>query len=387
MVKRIDTDAYKIVNGVDKALAGEVNKIKLKAVSYSVILEVQQYYMEEELRKLEEQKKVLENVAEGEEDEYLEEKARSQIKKIEDEMEIVIDSLDVYEENKEKFAQIAKKILTLPEANFEEMEKKGVLADYEDDLEYSYDDALIIPEDSDVFMNVDVDAIKEAVDKAMDESLNDKDQTLGEKIIKKVDDENYNDLVTNIAKKVKTDFDNENSDDIDFADAAAILNSPILANNLDIDLKDDLEDDFDNVDFSNDEELMKIRAEKEELAKSLSKATQSISDYDLAKEKLDREREEKRVIRDNACEKAKSKSIEAKKIEEERKYRATVDKEKEELRLLREKVLSANNIKREKEVEVLSIKDDIKNLDNEIESFNDSIRNSEEIINNYGRKM
>lgn len=223
-VKRVDGDA----------LSGDSNKIKLKITSYAVILEVQEAYMKEEIAAKEQERKDLEQKLESEE---LSRKDKREIKKdlslLNAELDILNDVFLEFSESRKRFMEIAKKALKLPEENLKELGETGWLEmeDQRVNIDTAYEDIqnklMDVQDDENVFTNVDTDAIKEAVEKAMSEK--DKDLTEefsdnGDYIVSNIiTPDNFEKSVQFASESVKDIIDEKKNDELTKEDVRDIF--------------------------------------------------------------------------------------------------------------------------------------------------------------------
>ena len=233
MSEKLHNEEFDVKRVDGKALSGDSNKIKLKITSYAVILEVQEAYMKEEIAAKEQEKKDLEQKLESEE---LSRKDKREIKKdlslLNAELDILNDVFLEFSESRKRFMEIAKKALKLPEENLKELGETGWL-EIEDkkvniDTEYEniQNKLMDAQDDENVFTNVDTDAIKEAVEKAMNEKSEDLPEGYkndGDFIAKNITLDNFDDAISNATESIKDIVDDKKADELTEEDARDIF--------------------------------------------------------------------------------------------------------------------------------------------------------------------
>lgn len=233
MSEKLHNEEFDVKRVDGKALSGDSNKIKLKITSYAVILEVQEAYMKEEIAAKEQEKKDLEQKLESEE---LSRKDKREIKKdlslLNAELDILNDVFLEFSESRKRFMEIAKKALKLPEENLKELGETGWL-EIEDkkvniDTEYEniQNKLMDAQDDENVFTNVDTDAIKEAVEKAMNEKSEDLPEWYkndGDFIVENITPDNFDNVISNATEEIKNIVDENKSKEITEADIGDIF--------------------------------------------------------------------------------------------------------------------------------------------------------------------
>ena len=178
--KKLDNAEYKVKRTDGNVLSGDSNKIKLKITSYAIIMEVQEAYMQEEIKEeikaQEEKQKELEQKLEND---NLSFKEKREIKKelsfISEELNIRNEIYAEFSKSRKRFLELAKKALKLPEENLKQLGETGWLEIEGEkvNIDKEYEDIqnkLMDAQDNEiVFTNVDTDAIKEEVERAMGE--------------------------------------------------------------------------------------------------------------------------------------------------------------------------------------------------------------------------
>lgn len=154
--------------------AGNSNKIKLKATTYAIVMEVQEAFMQEELEK---QNEELNKLEAGATNTALTEEEKTVINENIESLRTQIESLNkVYEEfsnARQRFMEVAKKALKVHEENIEQMKENDKELEEEPKMSVDFSDyekaqtALEDAQDANIFSNVDSDAIKEEVNRVM----------------------------------------------------------------------------------------------------------------------------------------------------------------------------------------------------------------------------
>lgn len=118
MSEKLDNDVFKIKRIDGEALSGDANKLKLLVTSYSIIMEVQEAYIEEEIAAKEEEKRsktVQSNIK----------NSKNEISELTNELNSLYDIYTDFTEAHKRFVDYAKKALSLPEENLKELVEKG----------------------------------------------------------------------------------------------------------------------------------------------------------------------------------------------------------------------------------------------------------------------
>ena len=237
MSEKLHNDEFDVKRTDGNVLSGDSNKIKLKITSYAVMMEVQEAYMKEERAAKEKEKKDLEQQLENED---LSRKERREIKKnisyLADDLEIMTDVYAAFSNSRQKFMEIAKKALKLPEENLKQLAENGSIEiegekiNIEEAMKETQSILTDTMENEDVFSSVDSNLIKQEVERAMNEE--EKDEVTGKinnasdfienKLTENPD--TFDDIVKTASAGVKENVDEVKKDEITFADADDIFN-------------------------------------------------------------------------------------------------------------------------------------------------------------------
>lgn len=257
MSEKLHNDEFDVKRTDGNVLSGDSNKIKLKITSYAVMMEVQEAYMKEERAAKEKEKKDLEQQLENED---LSRKERREVKKnisyLADDLEIMTDVYAAFSNSRQKFMEIAKKALKLPEENLKQLAENGSIEiegekiNIEEAMKETQSILTDTMENEDVFSSVDSDLIKQEVERAMNEE--EKDEVTGK--INKTSDfiesklnenpDTFDDIVKTASAGVKENVDEVKKDEITFADADDIFNR---ARNLTIESPKKAEKPLENI--------------------------------------------------------------------------------------------------------------------------------------------
>lgn len=237
MSEKLHNDEFDVKRTDGNVLSGDSNKIKLKITSYAVMMEVQEAYMKEEIVAKEKEKKDLEQQLENED---LSRKERREVKKnisyLADDLEIMTDVYAAFSNSRQKFMEIAKKALKLPEENLKQLAENGSIEiegekiNIEEAMKETQSILTDTMENEDVFSSVDSNLIRQEVERAMNEE--EKDEVTGK--INKTSDfienkltenpDTFDDIVKATSAGVKENVDEVKKDEITFADADDIFN-------------------------------------------------------------------------------------------------------------------------------------------------------------------
>lgn len=233
MSEKLHNEEFDVKRVDGSALSGDSNKIKLKITSYAVILEVQEAYMKEEIAAKEQDKKDLEQKLESEE---LSRKDKREIKKdlslLNAELDILNDVFLEFSESRKRFMEIAKKALKLPEENLKELGETGWLemeskkVNIDTEYENIQNKLIDAQDDENVFTSVDTDAIKEAVEKAMNEKSEDLPEGYkndGDFIAENITSDNFDDAISSATENIKDVVDEKKTDELTEEDARDIF--------------------------------------------------------------------------------------------------------------------------------------------------------------------
>lgn len=237
MSEKLHNDEFDVKRTDGNVLSGDSNKIKLKITSYAVMMEVQEAYMKEERAAKEKEKKDLEQQLENED---LSRKERREIKKnisyLADDLEIMTDVYAAFSKSRQRFMEIAKKALKLPEENLKQLAENGSIEiegekiNIEEAMKETQSILTDTMENEDVFSSVDSNLIRQEVERAMNEE--EKDEVTGKinnasDFIESKLNENpdtFDDIVKAASAGVKENVDEVKKDEITFADADDIFN-------------------------------------------------------------------------------------------------------------------------------------------------------------------
>lgn len=254
MNETIHNDDYdvKLIDGAatnsNDPIKGNYNKIKLKILTRAVMLEVQEAYMKEEMEQvkdsLKEAKKSQEKTTGKEKRE-----ARNKILVLKTELNDLKVVYDEYIRSHKRFTDIAKKALSLPDENYEEM--KVSIKELEDeglnwinvdetskkvelntenivnDITSPYKDAhttLEKAQEEGIFSSIDSAAIKEEIDKFMNSKVDSEGEkkSLADVATKKLTSDNFENLTKEIS---------DNVNQVKMDDVNSLLNSSGTLNN------------------------------------------------------------------------------------------------------------------------------------------------------------
>lgn len=414
--EKLHTDEYDVIDTNGKVEnsndpnKGNFNKIKLKIVSRAVMMEVQEAYMKEEIELKEKQKEEIENKVTVKE-------ASKEIADLDGEITILHDTYIQFSESRKRFMEEAKKILAIPEVNFKELKEHGkmnlngevvTLEKVEDPAQDYYEETQNIlsdvQEDS-VFSNLDTDLIKQEVERAMNDKL--------DNVESKVTSDNLDENVKELAKDVKDSVDQIKEDEIKVDNVDDIINqakelttekdeNDLLMQTIPFDgvvegtwvgedEKNDIFEqsssttvneqgdtimDLDSFDFTNEADFKELEQQIEELAGLCASSKEVLTAKDekksqLATEKLKKERE------------AQEKYAKATEIVEKRRAEArekALAEKRAELERLRSQLLSTNE-------QIKAAEESINTMNSEIAGYQASIDKSDKIINSDEEKI
>ena len=172
--EKLHNEDFDVIRVDGNVLSGDSNKIKLKMISYGIVMEVQEAFMQEELEK---QNEELNKLEAGATNTALTEEEKTVINENIESLRTQIESLNkVYEEffnARQRFMEVAKKALKVHEENIEQMKEndKELAEEPKMSVDFSdYEKAQTVLEDAqdaNIFSNVDSEAIKEEVNRVM----------------------------------------------------------------------------------------------------------------------------------------------------------------------------------------------------------------------------
>ena len=280
MNETIHNDDYdvKLIDGAatnsNDPIKGNYNKIKLKILTRAVMLEVQEAYMKEEMEQvkdsLKEAKKSQEKTTGKEKRE-----ARNKILVLKTELNDLKVVYDEYIRSHKRFTDIAKKALSLPDENYEEM--KVSIKELEDeglnwinvdetskkvelntenivnDITSPYKDAhttLEKAQEEGIFSSIDSAAIKEEIDKFMNSKVDSEGEkkSLADVATKKLTSDNFENLTKEIS---------DNVNQVKMDDVNSLLNSSGTLNNSEKEETNDKENPT-NSDETKEDTIVKI---------------------------------------------------------------------------------------------------------------------------------
>ena len=174
MSEKLHNEDFDVIRVDGNVISGDSNKIKLKMLSYGIVMEVQETFMQEELEK---QNEELNKLEAGATNTALTEEEKTIINENIESLRGQIESLNkVYEEfsnARQRFMEVAKKALKVHEENIEQMKEndKELAEEPKMSVDFSdYEKAQTVLEDAqdaNIFSNVDSEAIKEEVNRVM----------------------------------------------------------------------------------------------------------------------------------------------------------------------------------------------------------------------------
>ena len=187
MSEKLHNEDFDVIRVDGNVISGDSNKIKLKMISYGIVMEVQETFMQEELEK---QNEELNKLEAGATNTALTEEEKTIINENIESLRGQIESLNkVYEEfsnARQRFMEVAKKALKVHEENIEQMKEndKELAEEPKMSVDFSdYEKAQTVLEDAqdaNIFSNVDSEAIKEEVNRVMTDTRTLKDEDLKE---------------------------------------------------------------------------------------------------------------------------------------------------------------------------------------------------------------
>lgn len=274
MKEKLDNDVFKITEIDENVLAGDANKLKLLITSYAVIMDVQAAYIEEEISKKSKKQSELEvELEQGTSDNI--EKTKEEINELEKEITILARAAFDFNLSHERFMSLAMKALSLPDKNFKKLAENGYasskggtvyLSDLQQAVKESQDslvdvkkkkgtDGKKVEEKTNIFSSIDTDAIKQGLEKALNEEVADsKYFTYGDYVADKITNENFEEAVSELAEGLKNDLDDTKK--VDKSDKSS--NTEPTQDSAETDSH---ETDIDETDFDS---LLKATDEKED---------------------------------------------------------------------------------------------------------------------------
>lgn len=431
-----DNEEFKVISMDPEVIKGDANKLKLLITSYAAIMEVQDAYMQEEIKTKEKEAERIETqIASGKLTEAEAKSANEELAALADRIETLSEVYAEFSESRTRFMDLAKKALRLPSENFEQLAEKGCTTIFGEkielsSLESSYETAqktLTDEENVDVFSNINNEDIKKEIERVINEDVVTDDKTGEEKAYKdyipnEVDADKFDEVATKLATDAKKNIDIVKAGRILFNDAltaadAAKSNDKITAEEaqtghedgkeydeeidnqtkiipIDIpfgdeaavtyegtwvkhegteDISFDGDMSLDNFDFSDDPEILEVAKQIEE-AQGLYDSSKTI----LAAK--DKEKEELIVEKDQKAQEAKQKFAVASEIIEKRRKEArlkAIAEKHAELEALRSELLATKD-------QIKAREESISNIKSEISGYQASIDKSDKVINSNG---
>ena len=238
MKEKLDNEVFKITKIDENVLAGDANKLKLLLTSYAVIMEVQAAYIDEEIKSKHEEQSDLEVELEQGTSEDIE-NTKAKINELTKEIRILERAAFDFNLSHKRYMSLAMKALSLPDKNFQKLAENGwggsrlnpsvYLADLQNAVKESQDSLIKTSkktdekgkkyeEKTDIFSSIDTDAIKQGLEKALNEEVTDKKyaskyDTYGDYIADKITSENFAESVSEMAEDLKNDIDGMTKDD------------------------------------------------------------------------------------------------------------------------------------------------------------------------------
>lgn len=431
-----DNEEFKVISMDPEVIKGDANKLKLLITSYAAIMEVQDAYMQEEIKTKEKEAERIETqIASGKLTEAEVKSANEELAALADQIETLSEVYAEFSESRTRFMDLAKKALRLPSENFEQLAEKGCTTIFGEkielsSLESSYETAqktLTDEENVDVFSNINNEDIKKEIERVINEDVVTDDKTGEEKAYKdyipnEVDADKFDEVATKLATDAKKNIDIVKvgrkifNDALTTADAVK-SNDKITSEEAQTDHEDEQEYDeevdtqtniipigipfgdedaatyegdwvkhegtedisfdgdmgLDNFDFSDDPELLEVTKQIEE--------TQRL--YDSSKTLLiakDKEKEELTTQKDQKAKEAQKKFAIAseiiKKRQEEARLKAIAEKHAK-LEALRSELLATKD-------QIEAREESISNIKSEISGYQASIDKSDKVINSNG---
>lgn len=413
MSGKLDNEVFKIERIDGEIIAGDANKLKLLITSYATIMEVQDAYINEEIASKEEEKTNIESQIENG---NLNKKevaiAKANVLELTDEINTLHKAYEKFSESRTRFMELARKALKLPDENFKQLAEEGWFKIDGEKIELSDFNApttksqfSLVNEDGEyVFSNVDTAAIKQEVERTMNEEtisfVDDKSNAIDTEVIKDyvindINGENFDEEVHDLANEVKASLDDKKENEITsdyvgdiFSKAEAIatnnqeadnhtvsITAPVSANPLSGSTN---ENGFssvtpifsmDDLDMSNDPEIM-------ELERQLAAAQETQANKEKTLRDKEQQVNELTLEKNNSLREAQEKFNVVSKVLDERK-KASIAALKAEIQKVKEQINTTDENLKAKDVIIDS-------LNSEINSYKDSIEKSEAIIRENG---
>lgn len=234
MSEKLHNEDFDVIRVDGNVLGGNPNKIKLKMISYAIVMEVQEAFMQEELEKQNEELNKLEagatNTALTEEEKTI---MNENVESLREQIESLNEVYEEFSNARQRFMEVAKKALKVHEYNLKQMksifsEKPKMFVDFSE-----YEKAQKVLEDAqneNIFSNVDSEAIKEEVNRVMAEkdsnALSDEDKDYennGNYFAQNVTSDNFERVVSIAAEEIKEDLKEQEDEKVSKANIEADL--------------------------------------------------------------------------------------------------------------------------------------------------------------------
>lgn len=226
-----DNEEFKVISMDQEVIKGDANKLKLLITSYAAIMEVQDAYMQEEIKTKEKEAERIEaQIASGNLTEAGVESKKEELAALTDQIRSLKEVYDKFSESRTRFMDLAKKALRLPSANFEQLAAKGYTMISGEKIELSslassYETAqktLTDEENVDVFSNINNEDIKKEIERVINEEVYTDDNTGKEKPVKdyninEVDADSFDKNTLELANFVKSNIDDKNNKELNEA--------------------------------------------------------------------------------------------------------------------------------------------------------------------------
>lgn len=246
-----DNEEFKVISMDQEVIKGDANKLKLLITSYAAIMEVQDAYMQEEIKTKEKEAERIEaQIASGNLTEAGVENKKEELAALTDQIRSLKEVYDKFSESRTRFMDLAKKALRLPSANFEQLAAKGYTMISGEKIELSslassYETAqktLTDEENVDVFSNINNEDIKKEIERVINEEVYTDDNTGKEKPVKdyninEVDADSFDKNTLELANFVKSNIDDKNNKELNEA-GSEIFEEALKAAKANDDTKD-----------------------------------------------------------------------------------------------------------------------------------------------------
>lgn len=235
--KKLHNEEFDVIRADGNVLSGDSNKIKLKMTSYAIVMEVQEAFMQEEIKAQEDKQKELNKKLENDNLSFKEKReTKKELAELSEQINNLNDVYAKFSESRTRFMEIAKKALKLPEENLKQLAENGSIEIEEEkiDIDKEFEKAQNIlmdaQDDDNIFTNVDTDAIKEEVDRAMNEKdkevpegYSNNGDFISQHITADTFDKSVRTAAEDIKEKVDKTINNEKQNEITKSDMADIF--------------------------------------------------------------------------------------------------------------------------------------------------------------------